>query len=228
MPKRILLTVFSLLQAAAGAYILWHNLFGNACNDSHTMLSCSRVFVIMGVLALLLALLQKKNPLFPLLMALALLCGALGDKYLGGSLPLGAGLFALQHTLMIAGSCILRRPGRWVFPPLILLSSATVGLILFHPDLFIPDTVTKILCVFYALLISTMCAFAIGAAIDRPRPLQITAALGAVLFFTSDLLLFCGWFWAGFSPSHRLSLSLYFAGQILLALSSHLYSAKTD
>ena len=102
----LLSTLLWLPMGGLALWILWQNLFGSASYSTAVKLDCSTAFVIMGLLGLLSALIQRRGIVYALLLLGALICGALGDRYLGDGLALGAGLFASEHILLTVALCL--------------------------------------------------------------------------------------------------------------------------
>lgn len=78
----------------------------------------------------------------------------------------------------------------------------------------------------YAAVIGAMAAAALLAAAGagRGRPYALAAAVGAVLFYTSDAILAWNRFRRSLPRAQALNLAFYFSGQIGIALSARLFA----
>ncbi len=163
--------------------------------------------MVYPLLLLTLCSLHNHNPL----LSIALACSALGDLFgtMGSLLP-QIGAFALAHI------CYILTFRRLVSNPslrtIVLATAFTAIACLMVYLAIIPaieSPIVKLCVVGYTLLIGTMTAMALITG-------RWKVGVGATLFVLSDLLLA---FFIFLAPNHELlSLSLYFAGQLLIWL----------
>jgi uncharacterized membrane protein YhhN len=173
------------------------------------------------ILILILAIAAPAQPgsSYVTLVAVGLVFSLIGDVAL--MLPpeyflVGVGSFAVTHALYLIA--FVGIAGLAVITPATLLVAAVAGLLAqslwggISASLKIPVAI-------YILLISSMLAQALGAAIGEANPTLILAAVGASLFFISDGFLAIDRFRAPFRGSGVVVLSTYWVGQWLIAMS---------
>jgi uncharacterized membrane protein YhhN len=152
------------------------------------------------------------------LVLLALLLSWIGDLALTGSTEklflVGLASFLLAHVAYISAFAFAGVNLKWMLGallPIALISLAASSW--FAPyvpaDLIIPVRV-------YTVVISLMVIYAFGA---RGKGAPVLVPLGAVLFYFSDLSVAAGQFVQTDFPNYVWGLPIYFAGQVLLALS---------
>lgn len=144
------------------------------------------------------------------LIALGIAVCALADVALEKRFVMGMAIFALGHLCYIAAFLLLAPPGP---PSLAAFAALGLTIALLAPRLGRRLGQPLPPFVLYALIISAMLALALAQ-----RPL---AALGALLFFISDSLLFSRLLRPKAGPlSDDLVILSYYAAQYLLALST--------
>jgi uncharacterized membrane protein YhhN len=200
MTARVRLLVASSLLFGLGYPLLW----------DHLPAAADIAVKGAGVGLLALAALSRARDLDGRLLALVLALGATGDVLLEFSLAAGAAAFAVGHVVAIL---LYRRNRRaetdqkdMATAALILLCAAAV------PGLLLQGREEALPFILYALLLGAMVA---SAWLSRfPRGL---AALGALLFLASDMLIAfrMGSDVAGLGPPIWL---LYYVGQLLIFL----------
>lgn len=149
----------------------------------------SGLFVLTGLVNLVYCLINKTPKIFPIIIVVALIFAMLGDIFLEINFIFGAAIFAVGHIIFIVAYCF-RQKFKWT--DLIYIAGVMIPailIILFLPSLKFDDIVLKILCLVYAIVISTMVGKALANFVRERNFLNFNLLLGAVLFFVSDLML---------------------------------------
>ncbi|MBQ8431274.1 MAG: lysoplasmalogenase [Clostridia bacterium] len=180
---------------------------------------CSGLFALLGLINLGVALRGGERLPFFLGMAAGLVFAFLGDVLIGYDFIVGAGTFALGHICFVVAYCFLQRMQRLdVLLSGILFLGATAFL-LFCPLLTFEVEIFKVVCVVYALIISTMLGKAVGNALRERTAVTVTVAVASALFFFSDLMLVFDWFIGRWSWTDHACMGTYYPALCLLALS---------
>ncbi len=188
---------------------------------------CSGLFAILGLINLGCAIGKKaENRRFYIWMAVGLLLAFLGDVLIGYDFVLGAGAFALGHVAFTVAYCYIS----WlhiidgIAGGVIFVPSALILSIL--PVLNFDPPVLRLVCVLYALIISTMVGKAMGNFIRHRQLVTGTIALASILFFFSDLMLVLDRFGGKWSWTDHACMGTYYPALCLLALSMCLSVTK--
>ena len=190
---------------------------------------CSSGFALMGLVNLAFAVLTKqKNLRFYMFLSAGLILACLGDIVIGSDFILGAGLFAMGHVFyLIAGFC--RKP--LAVPDMIIFAILFVGagsFVLFCPLLEFPEPIMKWVCFIYAAIISAMVGKLVGNCIREKNEVHLVLAVGAILFFFSDLMLVFNWFMDMGRITSLLCMATYYPAQCLLAGSAYLAARRNN
>lgn len=193
---------------------------------------CSGSFALLGVMNLCYAVVSKQgNKNFYVGMTLGLLLAFLGDVLIKYDFIVGAATFALGHICFVVAYCFTFR-----MRPLDYMLSGTLFLgclifLLFCPLLTFDVAIFRIVCIVYALIISTMLGKALGNYIREKSLVNGTIALASVLFFFSDLMLVFDWFIGLWGWTSNACMGTYYPALCLLALAMHMKtnsSSKAD
>ena len=152
-----------------------------------------------------------------------LLFSALGDFYLvfDNLFLLGVGSFAIAQAIYIflfEGAVLLAHP----FGQVEIISAIAVGLVSALIYLYLLPKLTPVLAIallVYCVLISTMLWSAVVRAQLTPNASTLSAAVGACLFYTSDLLLGLKQWRLTIPFGDFLVMSTYYAAQMFIARS---------
>ncbi|MBQ6946561.1 MAG: hypothetical protein IJN42_00810 [Clostridia bacterium] len=211
----------------AGA-TLTANLHLGGYRDFHAKALCCTGFVIMASVGLLYTLLFRHHRLIALLMALGAIAGYLGDVTLQDVVSVGTLYFAIGHIFYLF-AFLRQRPEKKLLLCLWSATFAAAGaFILFHPHLYFPDLITRLVTLGYAAVISLMVSSAAAVLLRRKSFAAAFAFSGALLFFLSDLFLMLQSFFAGFSLPNVWSMSLYLLAQVALHFSTPLHNRPAD
>lgn len=178
-------------------------------------------FLVVAVFNIIIAHKNNNSPkLYRMFMLIGLIFAAGGDIFLiePNTFVLGAGLFAVGHILYICAFTSLKKI-RWLDVVLFAIIFGAGCLIIFLYNGFNFNGMLPLI-VIYALIISAMLAKAIGNCIKELYCKQnIFIAIGALLFYISDVCLLF-YFFAG-APVwvDTICLFTYYTGQALLASS---------
>lgn len=190
---------------------------------------CSGIFALLGLINLAYALITKQpNSQFFIRMAAGLVLAMLGDVLIGYDFIVGATTFALGHICFIIAYC---------FEQKIKLLDCGIGgilflggaaFLLFSPLLTFGEPIFRVVCIVYALIISTMLGKAIGNFVSKKSITTATIALASALFFFSDLMLVFDRFIGRWSWTDNACMGTYYPALCLLAFSMfiHCVSAK--
>lgn len=188
---------------------------------------CSGAFTGLGLINLVYALVTRQGALrFHVSMALGLVLAMLGDVLIGYDFIVGAATFALGHACFIVAYCFHRRMTGSDLLISGVIFAAAAAFLLFCPLLTFEVPVFKIVCLVYALIISTMLGKAVGNFFRERNWLTGTILLASALFFFSDLMLVFDWFIGLWDWTGHACMGTYYPALCLLALSMHLMLRK--
>ena len=182
----------------------------------------SALFVLCGAFNLTLAFVGNgENRLKSIVMLIGIIFAFIGDVVLIRHFILGAIFFAIGHVFYLIYFIMLCKP-KWVdLIVFVVIFGISASLILFLPAFEFGDL--KFLILIYALIICLMLAKAIGNYIVERNFANLIIMLGALLFYTSDLMLVFANF-SSIAPRlfDQLCLWTYYPAQFLLAFSIYL------
>ena len=182
--------------------------------------TCSGLFVLLGFVNCVYAFSARKGDRrFGVSMLLGLFLAFLGDVLIGYHFIVGAGVFALGHIFFVIAYGFLLRPR---FLDVIVSAVLFVGaalFLLFSPLLTFDVPVFRIVCLVYALIISSMLGKAVGNALAHKTLTTVTLAIGSALFFFSDLMLVFDWFIGRWDWTDNACMGMYYPALCLMALS---------
>ncbi|MBE6879882.1 MAG: lysoplasmalogenase [Ruminococcaceae bacterium] len=210
------------------AAVLVGNYFYQSNNFDFTLKCiCSGGFAALGVLNFFYMLKTKqKNLSFYLTLCLGIFFAMLGDIMIKFSFVAGAAVFAVGHIFFFVAYCFLQKIktadiviGGSVF------IAGTLFLILcpllkFDPPFF------RIVCIFYALIISMMLGKAVGNFIREKNTFTFLLAIASFLFFFSDLMLVFDWFIGLWSWTDHACMGTYYPSLCISAFAMLLYKNK--
>ena len=181
---------------------------------------CSGLFVLLGLINCAYALVScSGDRRFAVSMLSGLFFAFLGDVLIGYNFIVGAGVFALGHVCFVIGYGFLS-PIRWldiVISAVIFLGAA--AFLLFSPLLTFDVPVFRVVCLVYALIISTMLGKAAGNAVRVKDTCTGILAAASALFFFSDLMLVFDWFIGRWDWTDHACMGTYYPALCLMALS---------
>ena len=188
---------------------------------------CSGLFAALGIANLVYARKTKEeNRKFYIFMALGLVFAFLGDYLIGHDFIVGAATFALGHVFFVIAYCFLHKMQKLDLIVSGALFACCLIFLLFCPLLSFDVPVFRVVCVIYALIISTMLGKAIGNCVHDKNAVTGTIAAASALFFFSDLMLVFDWFIGLWSWTDHACMGTYYPALCLLALSMILKTLK--
>lgn len=179
---------------------------------------CSGAFALLGLVNLCYAQKTRQtNMRFYIGMAAGLVLAFLGDVLIGYDFIIGAATFALGHVCFVVAYCLIQRPK--ILDCIIsgVLFSGGAGFLLFSPLLTFDQPIFRVVCVVYALIISTMLGKAVGNFIRERNVFTGTVAAASALFFFSDLMLVFDWFIGLWDWTDHACMGTYYPALCLLA-----------
>ena len=184
---------------------------------------CSAGFALLGLINLGYARVTKQsNFRFYLAMALGLVLAMLGDVIIGYSFIFGAAVFALGHVCFLIAYCFLQKMNQLDCALGGGLFLAATSFLLFCPLLTFEAPIFKVVCIVYALIISSMLGKAVGNFLREKNAVTATIAVGSILFFFSDLMLVFDWFIGLWDWTGNACMGTYYPALCLLAFSMFL------
>ena len=184
---------------------------------------CSGSFALLGILNLGYAIATKQSgKRFYVLMCLGLFLAFLGDVLIGYDFIVGAATFALGHVCFVVAYCFLQKMQKLDFAVSGVLFLGCLIFLLFCPLLNFEVALFRIVCIVYALIISTMLGKALGNFIREKDPVNGTIAGASCLFFFSDLMLVFDWFIGLWNWTDNACMGTYYPALCFLALAMFL------
>ena len=181
---------------------------------------CSGLFALLGVINLVYALIDKKdNKKFYIGMSAGLALAFLGDVLIKYDFIIGAATFAIGHICFVVAYCFMQRMQKLDYIISGALFLGCLIFLLFCPLLIFEVAIFRIVCIFYALIISTMLGKAVGNFVREKTLVNGTIAIASVLFFFSDLMLMFDWFIGLWSWTDHACMGTYYPALCLLAFS---------
>lgn len=191
--------------------------------------ACSAGFATLAVVNAVFALVSKRpNRRFYVAAVCGLLCAALGDVLIAFDFIWGAATFGVGHLALIVAFSFARRFRRLdaVFCVAIFLFAA--AFLNFFPGIAFETPVLKGVCVGYAAIISAMLGKALGNFVGSQTVANGAFALGAFLFFFSDMMLALNVFVGRWTWCDAACLATYFPAVYLLAFSLYVKSQESE
>lgn len=184
---------------------------------------CSGSFALLGITNLCYAVATKQdNKHFYVGMALGLLLAFLGDVLIKYDFIVGAATFALGHICFVIAYCFTFRMCKLDYMLSGALFLGCLIFLLFCPLLTFDVAIFRIVCIVYALIISTMLGKALGNYIREKNLVNGTIALASVLFFFSDLMLVFDWFIGLWDWTSNACMGTYYPALCLLAFAMYM------
>lgn len=194
---------------------------GGAYYDRNGALSVkatvSSLFVLLGAVNLVYALLRRAGRTFSMAMLAGLAFAMAGDVLLGRSFKLGAGMFAVGHVMYFVSFCCVEKLRRRDMLAGLAIAASSVLLLHFGRMFRFRSAVQKEICMGYAAVISLMVGKAMGNFAGRRTAARGLMAVGSAMFFFSDLMLALRMFGGAPSLAGSLCLLTYYPAQALLA-----------
>ena len=188
---------------------------------------CSGSFALLGVMNLFYAYITKqKDKKFYIGMAFGLILAFLGDVLIGYDFIVGAATFALGHVCFVLAYCFMQRVQRLDCTISGVLFAGCLIFLLFCPLLTFEVAVFRIVCIVYALIISTMLGKALGNFQREKNFVNGTIAVASTLFFFSDLMLVFDWFIGLWNWTDHACMGTYYPALCFLALAMFLKTNK--
>ena len=188
---------------------------------------CSGSFALLGVMNLFYAYMTKqKDKKFYIGMALGLILAFLGDVLIGYDFIVGAATFALGHVCFVLAYCFMQRMEKLDYAISGILFAGCLIFLLFCPLLAFEVAIFRIVCIVYALIISTMLGKALGNFLREKNLVNGTIAVASILFFFSDLMLVFDWFIGLWNWTDHACMGTYYPALCFLALAMFLKTNK--
>lgn len=175
-------------------------------------------FVVLGLVNLVYA--RKRrcgNFRFPVLVQLALFLTMAADVLLGIHFMTGVVVFALGHVCYYAAFCTLEKFRPRDLIPTVVFAVISLIAVLGTPFIRVEEDVMRYLLVAYAIVISLMVGRALGNLAHQKSRSRWLMAIGACLFWFSDLMLALNMFGSGGRLASLLCMYTYWPGQSILA-----------
>ena len=181
---------------------------------------CSGSFALLGLVNLAYALKTKQtNTKFYIGMAAGLVLACLGDVLIGYDFIIGAATFALGHVCFVVAYCFMQKMQKLDDIISGALFLGCLIFLLFCPLLTFEAPIFRIVCIVYALIISTMLGKAVGNWVREKNAVTTTIAVASILFFFSDLMLVFDWFIGLWSWTDHACMGTYYPALCFLAFS---------
>ena len=188
---------------------------------------CSGSFAMLGIINLFHALItRQRDKKFYIGMTLGLILAFLGDVLIGYDFIVGAATFALGHVCFVLAYCFMQKMRRLDYAISAMLFAGCLIFLLFCPLLSFEVALFRIVCIAYALIISTMLGKALGNFVREKNLVNGTIAAASVLFFFSDLMLVFDWFIGLWSWTDHACMGAYYPALCFLALAMFLKTNK--
>lgn len=181
--------------------------------------------LIVIAMALLSLLEPRQNPTYFVGVLVGLLLSLGGDVALmfrgNRAFLIGLVLFLLAHVAYTLTFSLLGRLSAWdALTALILLALAVAFYRLIRPGLGAMRLPVIVYMAVISLMVNRAAATLTSPVFGTSQALMV--AIGAVLFYASDVILAANRFWKPW-PYHRFSLALYYGGQMLIALAASFF-----
>jgi len=188
---------------------------------------CSGRFALLGIINLCYALFTKqKDKKFYVGMAFGLFLAFLGDVLIGYDFIVGAATFALGHVCFVIAYCFMQKMQKLDYLLSGVLFAGCLIFLLFCPLLNFEVAIFRVVCIVYALIISTMLGKALGNFIREKNLVNGTIAVASILFFFSDLMLVFDWFIGLWNWTDHACMGTYYPALCFLALAMFLNTKK--
>lgn len=190
---------------------------------------CSGSFALLGVINLVYSLAAKAdNKKFYIGMSAGLILAFLGDVLIGYDFIVGAATFALGHVCFVIVYCFMQEMQKLDVIISGVLFLGCLIFLLFCPLLTFDVAIFRIVCIVYALIISTMLGKAVGNFISAKNLINGTIAVASMLFFFSDLMLVFDWFIGLWSWTDHACMGTYYPALCFLALAMCMKSINNN
>lgn len=184
---------------------------------------CSGSFALLGIINLCYGFITKpEEKKFYVGMALGLILAFLGDVLIGYDFIVGAATFALGHICFVVAYCFMQKMQKPDYAISGVLFAGCLIFLLFCPLLTFEVAIFRIVCIVYALIISTMLGKGLGNFIREKNLVTGTIAVASVLFFFSDLMLVFDWFIGLWNWTDHACMGTYYPALCFLALAMFL------
>lgn len=213
--KKLSISINIILAAALLAGTIMYQVAGGRTVHYST----SGIFVLMGVVNLCLAMINRtKNLKFYVSMALGLFLCMMGDILLGKDFVIGAATFASGHICYFVSYCFLQKLRKKDFVIGGVIFAAAGAFLMFFPLLTFSEEYMRWVCLAYALIISMMVGKAAANYLTEKSRARLLLAIGSAMFFFSDLMLVFNWFMDTGKITGKLCMATYFPAQGFLAI----------
>lgn len=187
----------------------------------------SVMFFVAGIVNFMYCIEHKRSLKFPKWMIIALWCAMIADVVLNLNFYLGVLIFAIAHVFYFISYCNIEKVNRKDLVCGLGIFVFALLVINFTPFLNFGSTFMKSICSVYALIISLMVGKAVSNLLREKNTVNITIAIGSVLFFMSDLMLMFDKF-GSIPGTSYLCLGIYYPAQFILAFSLFKYATSKD
>lgn len=188
---------------------------------------CSGSFALLGIINLCYTFITKqKDKKFYVGMALGLILAFLGDVLIGYDFIVGAATFALGHVCFVIAYCFMQKMQKLDYLLSGVLFAGCLIFLLFCPLLNFEVAIFRVVCIVYALIISTMLGKALGNFVREKNLVNGTIAVASMLFFFSDLMLVFDWFIGLWNWTDHACMGTYYPALCFLALAMFLKTQK--
>ena len=178
----------------------------------------SGLFVIMGLVNLIYAVVRRSNKLaFAILMFIGLVASMLGDILITGSFIVGAALFGVGHLMYLASYFTLSKLSLKDAVFSVVIFAAVALFMALYPSFNFGGL--DVVCYGYAFIISCMVGKAIGNHAKLKNTLSLVLVVGSVLFALSDVMLLFYVFGGAAKIVDYVCICAYYPAQCLLAFS---------
>ena len=175
-------------------------------------------FALLGTLNLLYAYVsQAEDKRFYIGMEAGLILAFLGDVLIGYDFIIGAATFALGHVCFVVAYCFMQNMKKLDSIISGVLFLGCLIFLLFCPLLTFEVQIFRIVCIVYALIMSTMLGKAVGNFVRERNAVTTTIAVASLLFFFSDLMLVFDWFIGLWSWADHACMGTYYPALCFLA-----------
>jgi len=188
---------------------------------------CSGSFALLGIINLCHAIAAKQNGIrFHIAMSIGLILACLGDVLIGYDFIAGAATFALGHICFVVAYCLEQKMQKLDYALSGILFVSCLIFLLFCPLLSFEVALFRIVCIVYALIISTMLGKALGNSCRERTLVNGTIAAASALFFFSDLMLVFDWFIGLWNWTSHACMGTYYPALCFLALAMFLKTSE--
>ncbi len=186
----------------------------------------SLCFALIGILNLFYAIvckLHNDNLRFPVIMAIGLVMGMLGDVFIYYNFVAGAAFFALAHISFLCAYFFICSFSRRDLIIIAIIFIPSAIFLLFSPALTFSVPGFKWVCLVYGFILCSMAGKAISTFTVTRNSITTIILIGSILFFFSDFMLLLDWFMDAGRTISLLCMVAYYPAECLLGHSIFAY-----